>query len=124
MLPESLSNEPLALLVQDTDRRFSEIVRWSIYALVMGEELGVSSRNVDEMARGANPAVNRFLGVTPGPGKLLGLDDKWVHAIVKQVGNYVEVHDRNVGAGSQLKIPRTLNTLWNAGGMLYAPPFR
>ena len=124
MLPESLSNEPLALLVQDTDRRFSEIVRWSIYALIMAEELGVSSRNVDEMARGANPAVNRFLGVTPGLGKLLGLDDKWAHAIVKQVGNYVEVYDRNVGAGSQLKIPRTLNTLWNAGGMLYAPPFR
>lgn len=122
--PESLSNEPLGLLVQETDRRFSEIVRWSFYAMVMAEELGLTSKNVDEMARGDNPVVKRFLGVTPGLGKLLGVDDKFAHAIVKQVGNYAEVYDRNVGANSQLKIPRNLNTQWNTGGMQYSPPFR
>jgi len=122
--PEAISNEPLALLVQEKDKLFSEIVRWSVYALMMGEELGVTSRNVDELARSDNPTIKRFLGTTPGLGKLLGLDDKWVQAVIKQVGNYAEMYDRNVGANSQLKIPRALNSQWNVGGMLYSPPFR
>ena len=124
VFPESLSNEPLGLLVQANDRKFSEIVRWSVYALMMAEELGLTSRTVDDMARGDNPVYKRFLGVTPGLGKMLDLDEKWAHAIVKQMGNYGELYERNVGSGSQLKIPRALNTLWNVGGMLYAPPFR
>ena len=124
VFPESVSNEPLALLIQETDRRFAEIVRWSFYAMVMAEELGVTSRNVDDMARADNPVIKRMLGTTPGLGKMLDLDEKWAYNVVKQVGNYAEVYDRNVGANSQLKIPRALNTQWNVGGMQYAPPFR
>ena len=122
--PDSLSNEPLGLLVQETDRRFSEIVRWAFYAMVMAEELGITTKNVDDMARSDNPVVKRFLGVTPGTGKMLGLDEKWAQNVVRQVGNYAEVYERNVGSGSQLKIPRALNAQWNVGGMQYSPPFR
>ena len=124
IFPESLSNEPLSLVVQDNDRLFSQIVRWSFNVLVAADEYGVLSRNVDDMAKSDNPVLKRLLGVTPGLGKMLGLDDKWAYAIIKQVGNYSEIYERNVGANSQLKIPRHLNAQAAVGGMLYAPPFR
>lgn len=124
IFPESLSNEPLSLVVQDSDRLFSQIVQWSFNVLVAADEYGVLSRNVDDMAKSDNPVLKRLLGVTPGLGKLLGLDDKWAYAIIKQVGNYSEIYERNVGTNSQLKIPRHLNTQASVGGMLYAPPFR
>lgn len=124
ILPESASREPLGLIVRQGDRPFAEIVRWSLYAMVQAEELGVTSRNVDEMLKSGNAAVRRLLGVTPGIGDALKVGDKWAYNIIKQVGNYGEVYYRNVGAGSTLQIPRGLNALASQGGMQYAPPIR
>ncbi|MFZ5784073.1 MAG: amino acid ABC transporter substrate-binding protein [Pseudomonadota bacterium] len=124
ILPESASREPLALIVRQGDRSFAQIVRWAFYSMLTAEEYGVSSRNVDEMLKSDNDAVKRLLGVAPGVGKALGLDDRWTYSIVKQVGNYGEVYDRNVGNQSPLKIPRGLNELASQGGMQYAAPMR
>jgi general L-amino acid transport system substrate-binding protein len=92
--------------------------------MVEAEEHGITSKNVDEMLKSDNPSIKRILGVTPGMGKALGVDEKWVYNIVKQVGNYGESFDRNVGMGSQLKIARGLNALWTNGGLQYSPPIR
>ena len=124
IFPEAISNEPLALAIQDTDRRFSEIVRWAFNVLVAADEYGILSRNVDEIAKSDNPILKRLLGVSPGLGQMLGLDDKWAYTIIKQVGSYGEIYERTVGTNSQLKIPRALNTQASVGGMLYALPFR
>jgi general L-amino acid transport system substrate-binding protein len=91
---------------------------------VEAEEAGIDSKNVDDMLKSDNPNIKRILGVTPGMGKALGVDEKWVYNIVKQVGNYGESFDRNVGMGSPLKIERGLNALWTKGGLQYAPPIR
>ncbi|MDP2349599.1 MAG: amino acid ABC transporter substrate-binding protein, partial [Chloroflexota bacterium] len=88
------------------------------------EEYGITSKNVDEMMKSDNPTIKRILGVTPGMGKALGVDEKWVYNIIKQVGNYGESFDRNVGMGSILKIARGQNELWTKGGLQYAPPIR
>ncbi len=124
MLPESPSWESLSLIVRRDDQRFSDVVRWAFLAMLVAEEHGVSSSNVDEMLESGNPTVQRLLGVTPGMGKALGLDEKWAYNIIKQVGNYAESYDRNVGSGSALKIPRGVNELASQGGMQYAAPFR
>jgi len=110
--------------VRHGDNQFADIVRWSLYAMIEAEEYGITSKNVDEMLKSENPAIKRILGVTPGMGKALGVDEKWVYNIVKQVGNYGESFDRNVGAGSPLKIARGQNALWTQGGLQYAPPIR
>lgn len=123
ILPESTSREPLGLIVRQGDRPFAEVVRWSLYAMIQAEELGVTSRNVDEMLKSANPAIGLLLGVAPGTGAALKIDDKWAYNIIKQVGNYGESYERNVG-GSPLNIPRGLNALASQGGMQYAPPIR
>ena len=124
ILPEIISKEPLAPAVRHGDNQFADIVRWTQYAMVEAEENGISSKNVDEMLKSDNPTIKRILGVTPGMGKALGVDEKWVYNIVKQVGNYGESFDRNVGMGSPLKIERGLNNLWTKGGLQYAPPIR
>jgi len=124
ILPEIISKEPLAPAVRHGDNQFADIVRWTQYAMVEAEEYGINSKNVDEMLKSDNPSIKRILGVTPGMGKALGVDEKWVYNIVKQVGNYGESFDRNVGAGSPLKIERGLNKLWTQGGLQYAPPIR
>jgi general L-amino acid transport system substrate-binding protein len=124
ILPESASREPLGLIVRQGDRPFAEVVRWSLYAMVQAEELGVTSRNVDEMLKSANPTIKLLLGVAPGTGEALKVGDKWAYNIVKQVGNYGESYERNVGSGSSLRIPRGLNALASQGGMQYAPPIR
>src|SRR6476620_5305594 len=124
ILPEIISKEPLGPVVRHGDNQFADIVRWSLYAMLEAEEYGINSKNVDEMLKSENPAIKRILGVTPGMGKALGIDEKWVYNIVRQVGNYGESFDRNVGAGSPLKIERGLNKLWNQGGLQYAPPIR
>jgi len=124
ILPEIISKEPLGPVVRHGDNQFADIVRWSLHAMVEAEEYGISSANVDEMLKSDNPAVKRILGVTPGMGKALGVDEKWVYNIVKQVGNYGESFERNVGMGSPLKIERGLNRLWSQGGLQYAPPIR
>ena len=124
ILPEIISKEPLGPVVRHGDNQFADIVRWSLYAMLEAEEYGITSKNVDEMLKSDNPAIKRILGVTPGMGKALGVDEKWVYNIVKQVGNYGESFDRNVGMGSPLKIPRGQNALWTQGGLQYAPPIR
>ena len=92
--------------------------------MIEAEEHGITSANVDAMLKSENPTIKRILGVTPGMGKALGVDDKWVYNIVKQVGNYGEAFERNLGMGSPLKIDRGLNNLWTKGGIEYAPPIR
>ena len=124
ILPEIISKEPLGPVVRHGDNQFADIVRWALFAMVEAEEYGITSKNVDEMLKSDNPAIKRILGVTPGMGKALGVDEKWVYNIVKQVGNYGESFDRNVGKDSLLKIDRGLNNLWTKGGLQYAPPIR
>ena len=104
ILPEIISKEPPAPAVRHGDNQFGDIVRWTQFAMIEAEEYGVTSRNVDEMLKSDNPGIKRLLGVTPGMGKALGLDEKWVYAIVKQVGNYGESFDRNLGKDSLLKM--------------------
>jgi general L-amino acid transport system substrate-binding protein len=124
VLPEIISKEPLGPLVRHGDNQFADIVRWSLFAMLEAEEYDITSKNVDEMLKSENPGIKRILGVTPGMGKALGVDEKWVYTIVKQVGNYSESFERNVGMGSPLKIDRGLNKLWTQGGLQYAPPIR
>jgi len=124
VLPEIISKEPLAPAVRHGDNQFADIVRWSQYAMLEAEEYGISSKTVDEMLKSDNPSIKRILGVTPGMGKALGVDEAWVVNIIKQVGNYGESFERNVGSGSILKIDRGLNNLWTKGGIQYAPPIR
>jgi general L-amino acid transport system substrate-binding protein len=124
LLPELISKEPLAPAVRQGDDQWYDVVTWSIYAMIEGEERGITSANVDEKLKSEDPTVKRILGVTPGFGQALGLDEKWAYNILKQVGNYGESFDRNVGMGSKLKLPRGLNAQWFAGGLQYSPPFR
>lgn len=124
LLPEIISKEPLAPVVRHGDDQWYDIVNWVVMALIEAEELGITSKNVDEMLKSADPQVLRFLGVTPGMGKALGLDEKWAYHIVKQVGNYGEVFERNVGPKTSLKLERGLNDLWTRGGLMYSYPFR
>src|SRR5882672_606577 len=124
ILPEIISKEPLGPVVRHGDSQFADVVRWAQYAMIEAEEYGITSKNVDDMLKSDNPSIKRILGVTPGMGKALGVDEKWVYNIVKQVGNYGETFERNVGAGSPLKIDRGLNKLWSQGGLQYAPPIR
>ena len=124
ILPEIISKEPLAPAFRHGDQQFGDIVRWSQYAMLEAEEYGITSKNVDEMLKSENPTIKRILGVTPGMGKALGVDEKWVYNIVKQVGNYGESFEGHVGSGSKLKIARGLNKLWTQGGLQYAPPIR
>ncbi len=124
VLPEIISKEPLGPVVRHGDNQFADIVRWAQYAMIEAEEYGITSKNVDEMLKSENPGIKRILGVTPGMGKALGVDEKWVYTIVKQVGNYGESFDRNVGKDSPLKVERGQNELWTKGGLQYAPPIR
>jgi general L-amino acid transport system substrate-binding protein len=124
ILPELISKEPLAPAVRQGDDQWMDLVRWSMLAMIAAEEKGITSANVDQMMASADPEVKRLLGVTPGNGKALGIDEAWAAKIIKQVGNYGESFERNVGKGSKLKIGRGLNSLYTQGGLLYAPPFK
>ena len=124
ILPEIISKEPLASSVRKGDSQWATIVRWVHFAMVDAEEAGVTSKNVDEMMKSPNPEVKRMLGVEGKFGEGLGIPNDWAVNIIRQVGNYGEVFDRNVGAGSLLKLPRGLNNLWTKGGLQYAPPIR
>ena len=124
VLPEIISKEPLAPSVRQGDDQWYDVMTWSVYAMITAEELGVTSKNVDDMKKSDNPNIRRLLGVEGDVGKGFGLPNEWAYTIVKQVGNYGEVFDRNVGDGSPLKIKRGLNALWNKGGLQYAPPIR
>ncbi len=124
LLPEIISKEPLAPVVRHGDDQWYDIVNWTVMALIQAEEFGITSKNVDEMLKSQDPQIKRFLGVTPGLGKSLGLDDKWAYNIIKQVGNYGEIFERNVGPNTPLKLDRGQNDLWTNGGLMYAAPFR
>ncbi|MDX2454758.1 amino acid ABC transporter substrate-binding protein [Desulfosarcina sp.] len=124
ILPEIISKEPLAPAVRHGDNQWTDIVNWSVLAMINAEELGVTSKNVDQMLKSKDPKIMRFLGVTEGNGKALGLDEKFAYNIVKQVGNYGEVFERNVGVNTPLGIERGLNALWTNGGLMYSPPFK
>jgi general L-amino acid transport system substrate-binding protein len=124
ILPEVISKEPLAPAVRHGDDDWFAIVKWTVFALIAAEEKGITSKNVDEMKKSDDPEIKRMLGVTPGGGKALHLDEGWVAAIINQVGNYGEIFDRNVGKDSPLELERGLNALWTKGGLMYAMPFR
>jgi general L-amino acid transport system substrate-binding protein len=124
LLPEIISKEPLAPVVRHGDDQWYDIVNWTVMALLEAEEMGITSQNVDEMLKSKAPQIQRFLGVTPGMGKALGLDEKWAYHIINQVGNYGEIFERNVGKNTQLGLERGLNALWNQGGIMYPAAFR
>jgi len=124
VLPDVISKEPLGPVVRQGDDEWFNIVRWTLFALVNAEELGVNSSNVDEMKSSTNPEIQRLLKQEGGKDAGLGLSEDWIYQVVKQVGNYGEVFERNVGQDSPLKIERGLNGLWTNGGLQYAPPVR
>jgi general L-amino acid transport system substrate-binding protein len=124
ILPERISKEPLAPVVRHGDDEWNDIVRWVVYALFEAEEKGITSKNVDDMLKSDDPNIKRMLGVTPGTGKALNLDEKWAYNAIKLVGNYGEIFDRNLGKDTELKFERGLNNLWTNGGLIYAMPIR
>ena len=127
ILPDVISKEPLGPVVRQNDPVWADIVRWSVYATVLGEELGLSSKTVGEARKSSSdPQVRRLLGADQDYGELLGLNRDWAFQVIRQVGAYQEFFDRNLGSQSALKLDRGLNALWNAPkpGLLYAPPFR
>ena len=121
ILPEIISKEPLGPAVRHGDDRWFDVVKWSMFAMLEAEEMGLSSKTIDKEASSANPNIQRFVGATGDIGKMLGLDNKWAFNIIKQVGNYAESFDNNL---KPLGFERGLNRLWNQGGLMYAPPIR
>lgn len=125
ILPELISKEPLAPAVRHGDDQWFDAVKWTLYAMIDAEEMGITSENVDQVKETSdNPSVKRLLGVTPGMGEALGLPNEWAYNVIKQVGNYGESFQRNVGTDSPLNLERGLNALWTDGGLMYAPPAR
>ena len=124
ILPERLSKEPLAVTVRQGDDRFREVVAWTVFTLVNAEELGVTKANVHDMLASPDPQIRRLLGVEGDLGRGLGVANDFAVTAISAIGNYGEMFDRNLGAGSALKIERGLNNLYAKGGILYAPPNR
>ena len=124
ILPEVISKEPLGPLVRHGDNGWGDIVRWSLNTLIIAEELGLTSENVDNHLDSNNHEVLRLLGVEGNFGDMLELDYNWSYNIIKQVGNYGTVFNNNIGPSTALGLNRGLNALWSKGGILYAPPFR
>ena len=124
VLPEVISKEPLGPVIRHGDNKWGDVARWSLYALIVSEELGITSKNADQMKKSNNPEVLRLLGVEGKQGEQLGVGADWAYNIVTQVGNYGEVYERHVGIKTPLMLERGLNQLWSKGGLLYAPPFR
>ncbi len=125
ILTDVISKEPLGPVVRDGDPQWREIVQWVIFATVEAEEKGIDSANVTAVrASSANPAVKAMLGAVPGIGKGLGLDDDWIFRVIRQVGNYSQIFERNVGVNTALALERGLNALWTDGGLMYSPPLR
>jgi general L-amino acid transport system substrate-binding protein len=124
ILPDIISKEPLAPVVRQRDDDWMMIVKWTLYAMINAEELGITSGNIDQALKSNKPEVMRLVGTEGAFGEELGLSKDWAARIIRHVGNYGEVYERNVGTGSKLGIPRGLNQLWSAGGIQYAPPIR
>jgi general L-amino acid transport system substrate-binding protein len=125
ILPEIISKEPLGPLVRHGDNQWADIGRWSLNAMIIAEELGVTSANVDDMkANSTNPEIRRLLGAEGDMGQQLGLSNDWAYNIIKQVGNYGESFEKHLGVNTPLALERGLNALWTNGGILYAAPMR
>jgi len=125
VLPEVISKEPLGPVVRHGDDQWLDIVKWTLYAMIEAEELGVNSANVEQMkAESENPSIKRLLGTEGEMGEALGLPNQWAYNVVAQVGNYGEIYERNVGIETPLGLERGLNALWKNGGLMYAMPIR
>jgi general L-amino acid transport system substrate-binding protein len=125
ILPEIISKEPLGPGVRHGDNNWGDIIRWSLNAMIIAEEFGVTQANVDDqLATSQNPEIRRLLGAEGEMGKMAGLPNEWAYSIIKNVGNYGESFERNVGLKTPLGLARGLNELWSKGGILYAPPIR
>jgi len=123
ILPDALGKEVQGVVVRQGDDKFLNVVNWTIFALIEAEELGITSANIDSKKSDPDPRVQKLLGTQPGVGKKLGLRETWAYEVIKAVGNYGEIYDRNLGNGSQLKLDRRYNKPWNQGGIMYSPPF-
>ncbi|MGE4250905.1 MAG: amino acid ABC transporter substrate-binding protein, partial [Parvibaculaceae bacterium] len=124
ILPEIISKEPLGPLVRQGDDAWFNVVKWTYFALVNAEDLGITAKNIEEMKSSTNPEVMRFVGKEGDFGTGIGLSNEWAAQIIKHVGNYGEIFERNLGEGTKLKIARGKNALWSKGGLQYAPPIR
>jgi general L-amino acid transport system substrate-binding protein len=124
VLPEIISKEPLSPFVRQGDDQWFNIVRWVHYAMLNAEELNINSGNIDDQLKSDNPEIKRLLGSEQNFGEQFGLTKDWAYRIIKLVGNYGEVFDKNLGVSSPLKITRGLNALWTKGGIQYGPPVR
>ena len=124
ILPDVISKEPLAPVVRQRDDDWMMLVKWTLYAMINAEELGVTSKNIDEALKSKKPELMRLVGTEGSYGEELGLDKDWAAQIIRHVGNYGEAYERNVGGELRPKIPRGLNSLWSNGGIQYAPPIR
>lgn len=124
LLPELVSKEPLGLSVRDDDPQWFTIVRWSMLVMIAAEEKGITSSNVDSFANSTDPEIRRLLGIEGELGVALGLDNEWAKRIIRAVGNYGEVFDRNLGPDTPMGMERGLNALWSKGGLMYSPPVR
>jgi general L-amino acid transport system substrate-binding protein len=124
VLPDIISKEPLGPVVRQGDDGWFNVVKWTHFAMVTAEELGVTKANVDEMLKSQDPTIKRLLGAEGKFGEGIGLSNAWAYQIIKHVGNYGESFEANVGVNTRLKIQRGLNALWNKGGLQYAPPIR
>lgn len=123
IFPASGNMEALTPSVRHGDDRWFDIVKWSVQALIAAEDMGITQANADEMLKSDDARIKRFLGVEPGNGKALGLEEKWAYNIVKELGNYGEIYERNVGKGSSLKLPRGANELYRKGGLMFPYSF-
>jgi general L-amino acid transport system substrate-binding protein len=121
ILPDIISKEPLGPAVRQGDWRWFQIIRWTHFAMITAEEFGITTRNLDQFATSANPAIQRFLGHTGELGAAMGLENDWAARVIAQVGSFAEIWDRNI---TPLGVPRGMNALWTNGGLQYAPPLR
>jgi general L-amino acid transport system substrate-binding protein len=125
ILPEVISKEPLGPATRHGDDRWSDLVRWVLNTTIAAEELGITQANLEKLAKGTNtPEINRLLGTEGNLGAMIGLDKRWAYNVIKAVGNYGEIFDRNIGPNTPIGLERGLNALWDQGGLLYSPPFR
>ncbi len=124
ILAETLSKEPLGPVTINNDSQLFDVVKWVTYALIQAEEFGITQANLEEQLKSENPEIKRFLGLEGSLGQDMGLENDFAQRVIRAVGNYGEIYERNIGANSQLKIDRGLNKLWTDGGLMYSPPFR
>lgn len=124
VLPEIISKEPLGPVVRQGDDQWFNIVRWTMFAILEAEELGINSNNVEQQLKSKNPSIKRLLGQSGKTGENLGLKSDWAYKIIRNVGNYGEMYDKHMGKNSPLNVERGLNNLWNKGGLMYSMPIR